>query len=40
MSSSADRGRGSSVRLTIRDIIYNGSVVNKCVCGDNVRVRE
>lgn len=40
MSGSTDRGRGSGIRLTIRDTIHNGSVVDKCVCGDNVGVGE
>lgn len=40
MSGSAVRGRTSSVRLTTRDIIYNGGVINKCVLSNNVRVRE
>jgi hypothetical protein len=40
MSSSTIRGRASGIRLAIRDIIYNGGVINKCVLSNNVRVRE
>lgn len=40
MSSSTIRGRSSGSGLTVRDIIYNGGIVNKCVCGNNVRMRE
>lgn len=40
MSSSTIRGRSGGGGLTIRNIIYNGGIVNKCVCGNNVRMRE
>lgn len=40
MSGSANRGRRSSSGMKYRDIIYNGSIIDKCICGDNVRMRE
>lgn len=40
MSGSTNRrGRGSS-RVRDRDVIYNGSIINKCICSNNVRMRE
>ena len=40
MSGGATRGRRSSRRMRDRDVIYNGSIIDKCVCSDNVRMRE
>jgi hypothetical protein len=38
-SSTSERGSSSS-RLTIRDIIPDGSIINKCIFANNVRVRK
>lgn len=40
MSSSTNRGGSGSLRLTIGNTIHNGSVVDKCICSNNVRMRE
>lgn len=40
MSGYTIRRRRGNIDMRDRDIIYNGGIIDQCICGDNVRVRE